>query len=172
VGVWLGQTVNVTFDLGSSYRAPAASANMWGNGTQIFGVQGTENPITVSGRSMNFTAVKLEIGDVATPFEPESAAEALSNCMRYYQRYSNLSVSGWRGVVDTIAFTLYSSVNFPMMRAAPTVVVTQGSIANTNAGAATLVTGSVSNNALQVQAAAGIASPSVCRSNYNLTLTA
>jgi hypothetical protein len=174
IGNWLGAGVGVAFDLGSSYRAPPASANMWSTATPIYGVQGTQNPITVSGRSMNFTGVKLEVGDVETPFEAQSVAKTMADCMRYYQYYANLSISGYRtsAIGDTSPMTLYGSVNFPMMRAAPAVVITQGSIANTNAALATLIAGSVTNNALQVQSIAGNTQGSACRSNFNLALTA
>ena len=46
-----------------------------------------------SGDYIEFTQVKLEIGDTATPFESRSYGEELALCQRYYQKIDNVGGS-------------------------------------------------------------------------------
>jgi len=80
-----------------------------------------------SGDYIEFTQVKLEIGDTATPFESRSYAEELRDCQRYYQR---ITQDGSANLLPLGACFANSSTNIrtalhlPVeMRAAPTIAV-------------------------------------------------
>jgi len=88
---------------------------------------GASNVSITSGDYIEFTNVKLEIGDTATPFESRSYAEELRDCQRYYQR---ITQDGSANLLPLGACFANSSTNIrtalhlPVeMRAAPTIAV-------------------------------------------------
>jgi len=75
--------------------------------------------------------VKLEKGDVATPFEYESYGDVLLKCQRYYQ-VGTVSVSATN---NTTGNTYYQSVQFATTaRVTPTVTLSGGSAVSGNGG--------------------------------------
>ena len=80
-----GIGVVVRFDLGSgaNFRAPAGA---WTTGAgDIRGATGDVNVVGTNGANFSLTAVKLELGGVATPFNRKTIAQSLLDCQRYYQ---------------------------------------------------------------------------------------
>jgi hypothetical protein len=73
----------VYFDLGSgaTYRGPAGA---WANGNYR-GATGAVSIVAINGAALYLTGVKLEVGNVATPFNRKSLAECMADCQRYYQ---------------------------------------------------------------------------------------
>jgi len=113
------QTISITTTVSSS--ASAFSVHI--------GVVEPVNTTTTisSGDYIEFTNVKLEIGDTATPFESRSYAEELALCQRYYQR---ITQDGSANLLPLGACFANSSTNIrtalhlPVeMRAAPTIAV-------------------------------------------------
>ena len=129
-GTWVMQgnagSLLVNFDLGSgaNFRGPA---NAWA-AANYAGVPGTANIIAVP-TSLYLTGVKLEIGNVATPFNRQSLAKSLADCQRYYQA-ANTFVGGY----NTASGPLWVSYYFPVvMRVVPTVAFLSSSTSNMGA---------------------------------------
>ena len=103
---------------------------------------GTNVSIT-SGDYIEFTNVKLEIGDTATPFESRSYAEELALCQRYYWKLSSESLYNPVATATCFSTTLVVfPVSFPTeMRGSPT-------FAYSGTYRATFDTGSISISAL------------------------
>jgi len=81
-----------------------------------------------SGDYIEFTQVKLEIGDTATPFESRSYAEELRDCQRYYQKFNgsgNNTPVGSGVIYNTTAAICYMPL-LEEMRTIPTVTNTGG----------------------------------------------
>ena len=83
-----------------------------------------------SGDYIEFTQVKLEIGDTATPFEVEPYADVLRKCQRYYQKsFEQNTAPGTATHIGGRHVTAWGDgnapgFNFPTpMRAAPTVTL-------------------------------------------------
>jgi hypothetical protein len=72
----------VVFDLGSgsTNRAPAGA---WASGS-YWGANGAVSVVGTNGANFAVTGVKLEIGNIATPFNRKPLAETLFVCQRYY----------------------------------------------------------------------------------------
>lgn len=86
-GSWVmsgnGGSLYVVWDLGcgANNRGPAGA---WANGNWN-GATGAQSVVTTSGAIFQMTGVKLEIGNVATPFNRASMAKSLADCQRYYE---------------------------------------------------------------------------------------
>jgi len=162
--------MQIYFDMGcgSLFRTTAGA---WVS-SEFFGVTGSATPCTTASRSFAVGGVKLEIGNVATPFIPSNPNAVLAAAQKYYQSYSNLSISGAVSGIGSSDYVMNSSFTFPEMAAAPTITVSQGSIANTNAGAASIVSGSITPNSFQAQATTNVANPpGASVSNFNAVLS-
>ena len=73
--------------------------------------------------------VKLEIGNIATPFNRQSLAKSTADCMRYYWASGILIASGYGAAGAGLLITF----SFPVqMRAAPTVVLTSINYSNSS----------------------------------------
>lgn len=128
-GPWLmngnGVGIYVQFDLGcgANSRGPAGA---WSS-SNFIGVTGAISIVNTINATFNITGVKLEIGNVATPFNRQSLAKSLADCQRYYQLVSAAAR------IPASAATQFgeSTLNWQTMRAAPTAaVVTAGSNGN------------------------------------------
>jgi len=89
---------------------------------------GASNVSITSGDYIEFTNVKLEIGDTATPFESRSYAEELRDCQRYYQKFNgsgNNTPVGSGVIYNTTAAICYMPL-LEEMRTIPTVTNTGG----------------------------------------------
>ena len=87
-----GLGLAVRFDLGSgaNFRAPAGA---WTAG-DIRGATGDVNVVGTNGANFALTAVKLELGSVATPFNRQTMARSLLDCQRYYQ-FGQMYLAGY-----------------------------------------------------------------------------
>ena len=86
-GTWVmsgnAAALTLDFDLGSGVNFRGA-ANAWASAGYI-GVTGTQSVLSVNGAVLAVTGVKLEIGNVATPYNRQSLAKSMADCQRYYQ---------------------------------------------------------------------------------------
>ena len=74
-----------------------------------------------AGTYINLTALQLEVGKVATPFEHRSYGEELALCQRYYQQHGGVGYSGIAMVqVYSNVHSMFSFLFPTKMRAAPT----------------------------------------------------
>jgi hypothetical protein len=108
----------VIFDMGSgtSQRGPAGA---WATATYN-GATGTASLLATNGANFFITGVKLEIGNVATPFNQQTLSKIMSDCQRYYTSIGQamLAVLSYAAGVGIIG----SSMLYPTrMRAVPTV---------------------------------------------------
>jgi hypothetical protein len=73
----------VDWDMGSGTNYNAAAANVWGAGN-LARIAGSVN-FAAAARQCFITAVQLEAGSIATPFEWRNIRDQLSDCQRWYQ---------------------------------------------------------------------------------------
>jgi hypothetical protein len=111
---------------------------------QLFIIVSTSTGVSTtiaSGDYIEFTNVKLEIGDTATPFEVEPYAEVLRKCQRYCWRTANGETYSFIGSGYN-ASTINSLIlmTYPEMRVAPT-LTTLGSFQVVAGGSVYSVTG-------------------------------
>jgi hypothetical protein len=108
--------VSLSFDFGSgaTYRGPA---NAWASAA-YYGATGAQNIVATSGSYLYLTGVKLEIGSIATPFNRQSLAKSLADCMRYYQLIPALFTYSPYVPAGQV---FYNSFIIQNMRATPTV---------------------------------------------------
>ena len=131
-GTWVnagnGGSVYVTFDLGSGSSVRSAVPNQWQNGN-VNGVAGAAGIVATNGAIFQLSGVKLEIGNVPTPFNRETPGKVLRDCQRYYQT-ANTFIGGY----NVAPGVMWSSYYFPVqMRVAPTVAFTNSSVSNMGA---------------------------------------
>lgn len=111
----LGLAVFFCFGVGTTYGGPPGA---WADENYV-GAAGTVNLAATVGNMFWLTGVKLEIGDVATPYPRQSMATSLADCQRYYQVLSAVIISEAYGSAGSAR---YESFVFPTtMRANPTV---------------------------------------------------
>ena len=95
--------VNVSFDLGSgsTYRGPA---NAWSS-SQYYAATGSVSVVATNSAFFAVTGVKLEVGNVATPFNRQSLAKSMADCQRYYETGGEPDVymSGLTGITSAYA---------------------------------------------------------------------
>ena len=124
--------VNFCFGVGTTYAGPAGA---WSSNYYL-GATGTTNVVGSATGQFNLTGVKLEIGSVATPFNRQTMAKSLSDCLRYYQVITPMYLYGYAGAGNLIA----QIITFPIMRATPTVVSGNASSNNTTTPGVNTVT--------------------------------
>lgn len=120
----------VLFDLGSgaTLRAPAGA---WVTGNYV-GANGGVNVVGTNGAQFAFSGVKLEIGNVATPFNRQSLTKSLADCQRYFcTSYAGVAVGTASQLTGMLQYFLVTggaqtlgnceiAFQFPVsMRAAP-----------------------------------------------------
>jgi hypothetical protein len=134
-GTWVnngpGGAMQVTWDVGSgsTYLAPAGA---WSSGN-FTGATGQVSLPPINGATFRLTGVKLEIGNVATPFPRQSLAKSMADCQRYFAWANAVVVAtGNANVAGSYVYVRYS-VSVPM-RATPTVVAAWASLNNATAG--------------------------------------
>jgi Collagen triple helix repeat (20 copies) len=123
-GTWVmagnAAALGIGFDLGSGANFRGA-AGAWVTGN-LRGVTGTQSIVASNGGALNLTGVKLEVGNVATPFNRQSLAKSMADCQRYYQAGSmqGFGYGAAAGGQAVVAFHPFAVV----MRAVPTMVAT------------------------------------------------
>ncbi len=110
------------FDLGSGSNFTAAGG-VWNSNTTSRNVAGGVKLVSqANGSTLHFTGVQLEVGAVATPFEPRQIATELALCQRYFAKVGN-SVAFSGNVAS--GSTYYASYTLPVsMRTGPTLTLT------------------------------------------------
>lgn len=120
---WLGA--------GSTYTSGTLQTS-WGAATSANRAVGVANLADTTSNYMNITAVQLEVGDTATPFEHLQYGQQLALCQRYYEKsYNQSSVPGTASgngaestVSSSLAPTQAPGPKFKVTkRAAPTMVI-------------------------------------------------
>jgi hypothetical protein len=131
----------VNFDLGSgaTYRAPAGA---WAAGNFV-GANGAASIITTNGATLSFSAMQLELGAVATPFDWKSYDRQLEAVWRYHQRIApGVALGAFDPcLVNASGATAFTFPRFnPPMRGAPTVTVGGNISCWTSNGTSTVAT--------------------------------
>jgi hypothetical protein len=162
-GTWVLQGnaagLGVQFDLGSgsSVRGPAGS---WAVGNMV-GATGAVNTIGTLNATFYVSNVKLEIGNVATPFNRKTLQESMSDCQRYYWQPSGVLLCE---MYNSIAGNVHNQIILPVcMRATPTATPSGMSYTNCSALVLTLQDGQLTRATMNVTAA-GLA---YCNFNAN-----
>jgi len=115
----------VGFDLGAgvNWRGPAGA---WTAGNLI-GVTGAVSLAATIGLIFSIGGVKLEVGNIATPFNRQSTAKTFADCQRYYIRDALLGATSYA----LAGGTFWNSSMLPTtMRASPTMTVAGSSFTN------------------------------------------
>ena len=130
VGAWpigngLSIQLNFALSVGGVY---AATPGVWGPGANIFGSVGQVGLNNIN-NTFAITGVKLEVGNVATPFQSETPAKKLADCQRYFQIIGapgtpNRGSLGASSYSNSTTFVNYAGVSYrTLMRALPTVTL-------------------------------------------------
>jgi hypothetical protein len=115
----------VGFDLGAgvNWRGPAGA---WTAGNLI-GATGAVSLAATIGLIFSIGGVKLEVGNIATPFNRQSLARTFADCQRYYIRDALLGATSYA----LAGGTFWNSSMLPTtMRASPTMTVAGSSYTN------------------------------------------
>ena len=105
---------------GTDYTDAGNTPNAWGS----FGTKPVNTTwLTTNNSTFQVTGMQLEVGPVATPFEHRSAGDELARCQRYYQ----VIAEGQDAIIGqawTTNANFYSVIDLPViMRATPTMEV-------------------------------------------------
>jgi len=106
--------------LGTDWTSSSATDNAWqAYSSSAFSKDYTQDWCNTASATWELTAVQLEVGSTATPFEHKTYAQELFACQRYWQRVKE---NWW--AYATSASVIDSFVQFiPDMRAAPSVTL-------------------------------------------------
>jgi len=103
---WLGA--------GSTYTSGTLQTS-WGAATSANRAVGVSNLADTTSNYMNITAVQLEVGDTATPFEHRPYDIELARCQRYYYKWNSTSSNNWVAWAMAANTTnMYGHVPFPV----------------------------------------------------------
>jgi hypothetical protein len=131
-GVWVlngnAGAINLYFCFGAGTNF-LGQAGAWTNGNFV-GAIGQTNLVAANGNYFIFTGVKLEIGNVATPFLRQSLAKSVADCQRYYINLTSLISCGYNGAGGAFYNTFVLPV---LMRANPTATLSGFSYSNGSA---------------------------------------
>lgn len=90
-------------DVGTDYHA--SSADTWITSASQFGLATAANTwADTTGNTFEMTAVQLEMGSTATPFEHTNLTSELAKCQRYYYRNETFIYSSRYGSANAMAF--------------------------------------------------------------------
>lgn len=153
LGAWLNNVnlgMRIGFDLGSganslanpgvgTVASPLGAINP---GPPVFGAVGETNLMATNGATFDVTALQIEIGTVATPYEQVAITDTIQRCQREFCKSFNLATAPAQnigvGTGETVfsagrASALVSLINvvFPVtMRAFPTIIPFNPAAAN------------------------------------------
>jgi len=123
------RSLNINFWLGSGTDRTSGTLNTsWASSTNANRVVGQTNLAAATNNYWQITGVQLEVGAVATPFEFKPIEQELSECQRYYYRFTPGAAARFfsQGQV-TSTTAAFSAMPFPTtMRTRPTAVETTG----------------------------------------------
>ena len=121
-GNGLAAEINFVLQAGSNYTSGTLDTS-WASETAANRAAGhNSNHFSSTSNTFHFTAVQLEIGDVATAFEHEDIGTTLAKCQRYYNMMgADNAYSMWGATFHASSTTGKTTVLFPVeMRAVPT----------------------------------------------------
>ena len=107
--------VYLSLGCGATYQATPGS---WVSGTFYCSGAANSNLVSISGETLNVTAMQFEPGTNATPFEQRTAGVELGWCQRYHQKVAGWKVGRYTSAGGTVPVPSFS-LNSPM-RAQPT----------------------------------------------------
>jgi hypothetical protein len=127
-----GNGLSVAFNLGAG-STMLGPGNAWASANYV-GVAGSANILPNTSAALYITGVKLEVGNVATPFNQYSLAKSMADCQRYFVNASVvLPLQGYAPAANQVSYIQWSG---PVrMRATPTVVAAWAGGTNATAGA-------------------------------------
>jgi hypothetical protein len=161
--------MQVAFNLGAGSTF-SSTANTWASG-QYQAPTGATSIVGTSGATWYITAVQLEVGDTATPFEHRPYDMELQRCQRYYQKHDGMIASN--GNEST---RLYPSISFKTeMRATPSLsqsgvlsfVRPSAAVYSQSSTTVTLNSGSSTGARLDLQNFSGLATNQIYIQNTN-----
>ena len=138
-GTWLttnGIGIRLWFDLGSGTNYQGAS-DTWVTTNSITS-SAQEDVVGTSGATFYLTGVQLEVGPEATPFEHRSYGDELSACMRYYWKPVSQVYCRANGYSGNGRYYGQSLTPPTIMRANPSVTLSNISYADANTAVAEL----------------------------------
>jgi hypothetical protein len=131
-GTWINTSsagaLSLDFDLGSGTTL-SGPANAWASANYI-AANGSINIVSTNGAYFYITGIKLEAGNIATPFNRQSTAKRLADCQRYYQQGIVVGVGYSQGGNNIAEFYTFPVV----MRVAPSMILNNDAGNNVGAG--------------------------------------
>ena len=107
---------------GTNYTDNSKSVNAWSAHSTNFCPDMASTWLTAGASTFDVTGMQLEVSDYATDYEHRPIGVEKRLCMRYYQEYKNIQMSGYVPSNGSRAYGL--GFNFPVeMRAAPTLTI-------------------------------------------------
>jgi hypothetical protein len=133
-GTWLadnstGIAVNFSLGAGTTYSGTAGS---WA-AADYASATGATSVVGTNGATFYITGVQLEKGSTATSFDYRPYTTELQLCQRYYQIIGDDTTDcvGYATYSNTTALSMYTTMTYLTMRAAPTATVATFITANT-----------------------------------------
>jgi len=135
-GTWLttnGRGLILFFDIGSGSTLKG-TAGAW-NATNNVGVTGGTNLVATAAATMNLTAIQLEVGSAATPFEVRDYATELVRCQRYYEKSYNVATAPatasavgamWYYIAAVTSGDTYATISFKVNKRSNPIVTFYG----------------------------------------------
>ena len=127
--------MKILWDLfeGTNFTDSSVTLNQWGTFSSTAKTPDqTSTWYTTDDATFELTGVQLEIGNVATDFEPRSYAQELQLCKRYFQRAGG---AHWGATEGGQNYRLQIQLE-PEMRTSPTVTVRSGGVFNSRSSGA------------------------------------
>ena len=155
--------LRIEWGLGYGSDSETGTLNEWTTSSTIRAASGSVYLPENAGATWYLTGCQFEVGSVATPFEHRTFGEEKRLCMRYYQQYINLQISGGY-VPSTSSKVNQVTFTFPVeFRANPT-----ASITNTGSSAGQYVYDGSGYANITALDSAGILS-TTCHMNFSLS---
>lgn len=143
------KALDIRWTLSSSVTYITSSSSVWVSGN-YFATSNQTNLANARNNNFSLTQIKLEIGDIATPFYPRNHWEELDRCKRYFQKsvsensllYDGMSRSSSYMVTAITTSTARASLDIrPEMRNTPKISFYRTADGSTS-GSAAIFTGS------------------------------
>ena len=101
------------------------TADTWANTGNKYGTSSSDNICDATANYLGITNVKLQPGQIATPFVPRLYAEDYQTCRMYFQRFQRVASNGYiiPGTCTGTGEGVIAIPLIPAMRAIPTVTV-------------------------------------------------
>ena len=133
-----GTGINILFPVATGSNYTTSTTDAWQAGNYNASTNANTSWIGTVNNTFYITGVQLEVGDTATPFEHRSYSDQLSACMRYYWKPVSQVYCRANGYSGNGRYYGQSLTPPTIMRANPSVTLSNISYADANSAVAEL----------------------------------